>query len=438
MQQQENNKKINTEIYFHSEEASDILGKLPSWIIRWGVTLIFVIFFGIVLGCYFIKYPQTVAAPVIITTVNPPADLIARAEGRIDTIFVTDGENVNKNQVIALLYSTADYSAICFIEYSLKSSYKNNFSEMVFQKWLENDYNVGDLQANYEAFKLLCMDYKHYISTDYTTQKKALLEQQISKNSKYHNQLVAQQKILGTDLGYEYSSLNRDSILYAKGIISKSEYENSVRNSLKTQNSKVGFDAGLTSTELSIMQMKQQIIELTIQRDNDIAEYERQLSQRRQQLITQIEQWKYQYVLETPIDGQLTLINYWSANQRVQNGERLASIIPADSMQIIGRMYVPSAGFGKVAKGQTVNVRLSGYPYLEFGMLKGFVSNISAVPDSEKGYIAEVVFPNGLTTTYNKKLNLIQQMDGTAEIITKDLRLIQQFLQPIKALFEAR
>ncbi|MDR2292383.1 MAG: HlyD family secretion protein [Prevotellaceae bacterium] len=428
----------NTAMYFHSEEASDILGKLPAWIVRRGITVIFLIFVGILIGCYFIKYPQTVDAPVIITTLNPPADLIARAEGRIDKIYVADGQNVKKNDIIALLYNTADYEAVQTIEDSLKQSYKKNFSETVFEKWLENDYNVGDLQANYEAFKLLCMDYRHYIATDYINQKKNLLQQQINKNTKYHHQLTEQQNILDKDLHYEHSSLERDSILFSKGIISKSEYENSIRNSLQTRNTKTGFDAGLTSTELNIMQMQQQIIELAIQRNNDIAEYERQLNQHRQQLVTQIEQWKYQYVIETPVDGKITFINYWSNNQRILSGERLASVVPSDSMQIIGRMYVPSSGFGKVEKGQTVNVKLNGYPYMEFGMLKGFIKNISAVPDFEKGYIAEVIFPEGLFTTYSKHLNLIQQMDGQAEIITKDLRLIEQFVQPIRALFDKR
>jgi multidrug resistance efflux pump len=430
--------KLYSELSFHSEEAADILGRLPQWIIRWGITMIFAVFAGIIIGCYFIKYPQTVNAPVIITTLNPPVDLIARYDGRIDAIYVADGQSVEKNEVIALLYNTADYSAIRSIEDSLKLSYKKKFSETVSAKWLENDYNVGDLQSNYEAFKLLCMEYKHYISTGYINRKKNLLQQQISKNSRYHQQLTDQQKILGKDLGYEYSSLSRDSILYSKGIISKSEYESSVRNSLMTENSKAGFDAGLTSTELSIMQMQQQIIELSVQQDNEIAEYERQLNQRRQQLITQIEQWKYQYVIETPTAGKITFINHWSNNQRVQLGERLASVVPDDSMQIIGRLYVPSAGFGKVEKGQTVNVRLNGYPYMEFGMLKGYIKSMSAVPDAEKGYIAEIVFPNGLLTTYGKNLNLIQQMDGQGEIITKDMRLIEQFLQPIKALFDER
>lgn len=77
---------------------------------------------------------------------------------------------------------------------------------------------------------------------------------------------------------------------------------------------------------------------------------------------------------------------------------------------------------------------------MEFGMLKGEVISISATPkNNEQGllyYLVEVGFPNGLNTTYHKKLPLIQQMDGSGEIVTKDMRLIEQFIQPVKSLFK--
>ena len=53
-------------------------------------------------------------------------------------------------------------------------------------------------------------------------------------------------------------------------------------------------------------------------------------------------------------------------------------------------------------------------------------------------YTVEVVFPGELTTTYKKELPLIQQMDGTGEIITEDMRLIEQFIRPVVSLFKNR
>ena len=228
-------------------------------------------------------------------------------------------------------------------------------------------------------------------------------------------------------------------------MISAADFEGSSQNLLAKQNSAAGFDATLTSTELQIIQNEQQLVELTLQCENEIAEYGRSIGQSRQQLLAQIAQWKQQYVLEAPAPGRVTLVSYWSENQHVGVGDKLASIVPDGKTEVIGRMQVPTAGFGKVKVGQMVNVKLSGYPYMEFGVLKGQIRSLSAVPEqvqSQTGttafYIAEVVFPDGMKTSYKKELSMIQQMEGTAEIITEDMRLISRFIQPVVSLFKNR
>jgi hypothetical protein len=73
---------------------------------------------------------------------------------------------------------------------------------------------------------------------------------------------------------------------------------------------------------------------------------------------------------------------------------------------------------------------------MEYGMLKCKIKSISSVPDDDKGYIVEVIFPQGLITTYKKELRMIQKMDGIAQIVTEDRRLIGRFVDPIRELFE--
>ncbi|MEG0519181.1 MAG: hypothetical protein RR555_10000 [Bacteroidales bacterium] len=178
---------------FYSSETQDILGKMPHWIIRWGITLLFVIFGGIILGCWFIKYPQTVIAPVVITTLHPPADLVARYEGKIDSIYVEDGATVVPGAVVAVLYNPADYRAVQAVERKLNESYREaDFKGIVGQAWLEQEHVLG--------------------------------------------------------------------------------------GRLQKQKSKVGFDASITTTELGIMQTQQQLIELSIQHENELAQYERNMS----------------------------------------------------------------------------------------------------------------------------------------------------------------
>lgn len=420
---------------YYSEEVQEIFGKIPSWIIRWGIGLIFIIFFGIVIGCYFIKYPQTIAAPIVITTVNPPADLFVRTTGRIDRLFFTEGSEVAPGDVVALLYNIADYQSVMNISDSLKAGQGIFFDLFVSKNWIRNDYMLGELQSSYAEFRSICLDYYHYLAQDYYEKKQMLLKEQIQKNREYYRKQCSQLKTIEQDIEFEQKNLRRDSILYESNIISLSDFESSIRALLQKEGSRKNFEANLTSTELSILQMEQQLIEMMIKKDNEIAEYERLLNNGRQQLITQIEQWCYQYLVTSPIKGKISFTNYWSINQTIMAGERIASVIPNDSMQVIGRMVVPSNGFGKIRVGQRVNIKLNGYPYMEFGQLSGTVASLSEVPD-RNGYVAEITLPQGLYSTYHKKINLIQQMDGTGEIITEDLRLLERFIQPIRALFD--
>ena len=159
-------------------------------------------------------------------------------------------------------------------------------------------------------------------------------------------------------------------------------------------------------------------------------------------MIAQIAGWTEMYAIVAPFDGVVTLQDIWGPGQHVEVGDVLASVVPDMMTDVKGRMKVSSVGFGRIEMGQTVNVRLNGFPYIEFGILKGMISRISPVPeimpDGSISYNVEVSFPDGLVSTYHKTFPFIQDMDGEAEIITRDQRLIEQFIEPIISLFGNR
>lgn len=428
---------------FHSEEAQEIMGRAPSWVVRWGVTVIFIILALVVLGCCIIKYPEIITAPVSLTTVNAPSDLTARYDGLLDTVCVQNGETVRAGELIALLSTPADYGDIRIVETGL---IQNPTPEALADaEWVRGQYSLGELQSTWAEFAARCLDFGHYLATDYIGTKRRLLQEQIAQNRRYYAQLEEQGKLLDEDLAMGRRTLERDSMLFARSVIPAADYELSVQNYLAKRNSKAGFDATLTSTQLSILQTEQQLVELSVQHDNEVAEYGRSINQLRQQLLARIAQWKEQYAVIAPVDGTVSLQGYWSKGQHVTVGTVLASIVPGGKAEVVGRMQVPTAGFGKVETGQTVNVKLNGFPYMEYGVLKGTIRSISSVPEqlpSSGGTVAvynvEVAFPSGMETTYGKELAMIQKMDGTGEIITKDMRLIERFIQPIISLFKNR
>ena len=415
--------------YYFSEEASEIIGTPPRWIIRWGITLVFILFAGILAGSYFIKYPRTIKAQIVISSFNPPVDLIARRDAHIDSFFVANDSRVQKGDIILMLASTANYKDITCIENHLAHTVPPDFLALIREPWVEQNYVLGEIQSVFGAFQTYCLDYRHYLESDVTGGKKRLIEQQLDHNRDYYHWLGKQKQIKDSVFLFQYRNFQRDSLLYVRKMITPVEYENSLRELLEMKSTLIGNETDMATARLSGMQTQQQAEELSIEHANTIAGFRQNISQSRQDLINSIISWKEQYLLISPACGRVSFVNYWHSNQWIQVGERLVSIIPEDSEKITGRLYIPINGIGSIEKGQTVIIRLDSYPYMEYGMINGYINNISAVPDEENQYIAEVIFPEGLTTTRKMNLPLIQQMTGEGRIMTKDMRLIEYFFE---------
>jgi multidrug resistance efflux pump len=154
------------------------------------------------------------------------------------------------------------------------------------------------------------------------------------------------------------------------------------------------------------------------------------------QLKKSIKDWDLNYVLRSSIDGKVSFLQLWSANQTVNAGDNVFSIIPTNENGYIGKIKAPAQNSGKIKIGQTVNIRLANYPDREFGMIKGKISAISLTPDKEGNLLINVSLPNGLETSYKKQISFQQEMSGTADIVTEDLRLIERLLYQFRDIFK--
>ncbi len=419
----------NTEIRYN-DETVEILDKVPSWLTRWGLSVIFMIFLGFVTASYLMKFPQILTAPIILTTSAPPVDLVVKTSGRIDTILVKNGSTVTKNQIIAVLENSSNSNDVLVVRDSLLKFNINNNNQ-----WIEKSYSMGDLQSSFSDFRMLYNDYISYLEISNINRRISILLSQLDKYKDYVYHQERQYQIMLEDYSLSQQRFNRDSTLFIKGVSSLYEYEDSRKELMQKKSNLEENRAAIINSEMSSLQVRGQIIELQMQLELETNTYLNQINENKSRLEALIEQWQQNYLLVSPIDGQLSFVKYWSSNQNVIASEKLATIVSKNRNKVIGRMHVPSHGFGKVKIGQTVNVKLDGYPYTEYGILKGKVDRISAVPDID-GYIVEISYPNGLISTYKKNLNLIHQMSGVGEIITRDERLIFKFFNPIRAFFD--
>jgi len=150
------------------------------------------------------------------------------------------------------------------------------------------------------------------------------------------------------------------------------------------------------------------------------------------QLKQRIKNWELRYVLKSNINGKVSFLNFYDKNQTVTQGDLVFTVIPTENSNFIAKLKTPRQNSGKIKIGQQVNIKLENYPDYEFGMLKGKVKNVSLIPNKDGLYLIDVSLSEKLITSYNKEIDFKQEMFGTAEIITEDLRLIDRFFYQFK------
>jgi HlyD family secretion protein len=425
--------KEEQKIELRSEEVQDILGHVPAWIIRWGILVILVTVVLIIVGSWFFRYPDIRRASVVITTENPPATLVARANGNIQELFVQDNQYVTAGTRLAIIENASDYTDVFWlIEITNEIREIIPDFDMLVNLSLNTDYTLGEIQESYADFLKTHKDYQNFIELNYHAQKIAALQSEVSKLEQHLKNLRQIRTLHKRELDLIQNQFNRDSLLFIQKVIPAADYDKSKSNLLGKQYEfeQVGLDE--SNTEIQIAKLNQGILDLQLTATEERRQQQNAWQQSFENLTAKISLWKEKYLLIAPINGVVSFTTYWSSNQNVREGDRVMTIIPADQGKIIGKINLPIQGAGKVALGQQVNIKIDNFPYLEYGMIKGIVRNISLVPDNQ-GYTVEVDLPDGLKTYYEVEIPFKQEMQGTAEILTDERRLLDRIVSPIRA-----
>ena len=146
----ETKKDILDNLELRSESVQDILTRPPHWMIRWGNTIIFGCLTMVLLMSYFIKYPEFIPAPVIVTSQNPPEKIQARTNSKIEKIFIKNGQEVKKDEILMILQSTANYSDVLKLKKIVDSISPNQIFNFPLSE--TSKFKLGDLQSDYNSF----------------------------------------------------------------------------------------------------------------------------------------------------------------------------------------------------------------------------------------------------------------------------------------------
>jgi len=145
-----------------SDQVKEILGQAPNWLITRGISLVFLILVIILVGSAFISYNDIIPARVTITSKNPPAYLDAKASGRLTDIFVEAGKTVNKDAVLAVIESNANYEDVKAIKQNILAFSPNIGDYDSIRVKFPSNLKLGSIQSSYHAFRLQYQEYLKY------------------------------------------------------------------------------------------------------------------------------------------------------------------------------------------------------------------------------------------------------------------------------------
>jgi HlyD family secretion protein len=412
----------------YSDPVKEIMGRPPRRILRWGTSLMFLVFVLFILFAWLIKYPDTIPAPVEITTTNPPVTLVTKITGHINSFFVKERERVSAGQLVAVMETTASLHEIELLKQTIDTIKE---PELQSYRLLPLFSDLGELQGYYGTFLKNLSDLNNYVINVFNGSKIASLNDEIKGIQEFINRLSVKEKLYSENQRLETKKYNRDSSLFTGKVIPESEFETSHQSLLKVNIDLQQARLDHSAKSIELAEKRQLLEDYRITMINEKGKLVSVLRESFLNLKAQINLWENTYLLISPIEGIVSFTKFWSANQSVIKDEPVVSIVPVETGSFLGRINLPMQRSGKVKKGQSVNIKLSGYPYLQYGMVRGIVKSKSLVPAGDT-YVIEIELPEGLSTLYGTKLDFTQNMQGTAEIITENIRLLQKIVNPFR------
>jgi len=413
-----------------SEEVNDILNHQPAGIVRYGLTIIAFIGALIVLTSWFIKYPEVIKGSVVISTQKPPLKIISRSSGIVEKLLVQPNQAIKKGDFLAEIENTTRLENLPILQ-SLTSElkeYLQNPSHKV--RFPSSSFTFGDLQSEYNLLLKNYQDAERHLGDAIYHQRKTILLNQIADYQKLvkineRQTAINHEEFVNTEAKYQ-----TDKKLYQERVYSKLEFLNLENAFLQKKKEKENYAKIAIENSLILSEKQKQLIELDFEYTQKLRTYQDNMQQALQNVDNLLTKWQQNYVITAPSDGSLSFLKNITENQAVRAGDTLF-IVTLPEQPIVAFAQMPAQNFGKVKIGQQVIIKLQNYPFEEYGSLSGRVRTIEPSP-AGNFYRIGIQLPQGLTTNYHKTLRFVNEMPGTAEIVTEDIRLLERVFYGVR------
>jgi len=435
---------------FRDTAIQDMMGNPPGWLLRSGLTGIFV-FVLVLLGlAAVIPYPEKIEAPFVLQTQTVPLALHAGAGGVIEAVLTPNGNQVDNGDTLLIFRSEADWRAVRRLDQKLTAVEKDvdrltmattsssvaEHLETALATLPVADRYPANIQAPVTGLRTTLRALKSYQRNNGLGAEVAAFEREITDAQRLSQSLTKQVDLYEQELNYQKKQSDRMSSLETEGIVSTQEAEQVAAQTVGARRQREVLVSSDIQNQLRIQQLRQQIVLRGNQHREQLAEFDRQLLAQLRQLRATLDAFRDRYVLLARETGTIS----WQPDTRPQaiatGAEPLGYLLPnGDARILIARTNLPATAQGKIAVGDRVILDFAAYPGREYGQVTGVLHAVDPVAtlNQREEYVrrAEILLNHSLTTSYGKQLPFQYNLTGSARFLIAERTFLERLFDQI-------
>ena len=413
--------EMNTEsIFLYGEEYSGRTQKFIVWFFR--ILLGFLLLSIILLFTVRINDTVSFKQGEIISK-NPQLDLKAPFEAQLEKIYVHEGQKINAGDTLMIIYN--DANARAYITQKAQKDYLEK--KLASMQLLEGSLGKKKNEAGVEN-KL-------------NSSEKSVDAVTVQNNIEALN---AQYKLQQEKLKDALERNRADSVLYGKDMLSKMEYNagkdatneilaqlNETKNEIQKQQTQQAANTNVFATKQHQLALTNIELEENHQNLNQSQiDLENELVQTNENLELLSRELSKQYLIATTSGTVNFIFNAKQSSNLINKNDLLLSISP-DRNNFYAKVVLPENNIQYVKSNMPAHLELDAYYHLEYGIIKGDVTYISARKEDDKFY-ALIKLNNANHFQLKPGYNI------SGEIITDRLILFQYFIKKLFKEFDTK
>jgi hypothetical protein len=400
--------------------------KIPSKVINTFMIVIIAFFLIIIAGLLIIDKPDVVVGDFRLVANNQPYTLVAPNPGEL-ILLVRQSQVVNSNQDICYIENAVDYKCIMHLDSIINNT---NYDKMYYNLLSDGFSNkLGQISSSFLALRESI--YNWIITKDDRTykanKKQASSDLCINKQS-----IIIKNKLLnceGVKLRTCYEEYVSDLELYKKGSITKTDYNLSMKNYWVEKGQVYEIKNDIEQLNQQTIDLSNKIKLLDLEYANDVDKAEEDITNKVNLLKNDIQTWKKEYVLTSPVKGVLEMTTFTEEKHFVDKGNEIMRILPQED-NLNGLVYIPTKDAGGIKNGSTAKLYLDSYSKSNYGYLTGQIYDISNSTyinqTGESFYWGKIKINFKQQPNFKGQFRFVHDMTGKADIIVKDKKLIFQ------------